>query len=80
MPVLVVPDPCDWFAAPPTKKASPQDYLDAYEVLALTATALKCAADTIYDTRSIPDAMLDTTLARLAEAEKAVRAMKERTI
>ena len=55
------------------------DYLDTYAVLAEAAAELKCAADTIYATRCIPEAMLDTTLARLAEAEKALRAIKERT-
>lgn len=79
MPVLVVPDPCDWFAAPPTKKASPQDYLDTYAVLAEAAAELKCAATTLIATRSIPEAMLDTALARLDAASAAVRAIKERT-
>lgn len=149
MPVLVVPDPCDWFGAPEAQRpislticpdcdgdgevqlgtaswrephgeyvtdavmglcptcdglgavedehpepqtvadalaregetapSAPSDYLDTYEVLALAAAELKCAADTILATRCIPEALLGTTLARLDAAAAVVRAMKERT-
>ncbi len=64
------PDPVVWREG---------DYLDTYEVLALAAAELKCAADVIYATRTIPEAMLDTALARLDAASAAVRAIKERT-
>jgi len=60
-------------------RREPPDYLDAYEVLALAAAELKCAAYTIYDTRRIPEALLDTALARLDAASAAVRAIKERS-
>lgn len=62
-----------------TSDLGPGDYLDTYEVLALAAAELKCAADVIYATRTIPEAMLDTALARLDAASAAVRAIKERT-
>ncbi len=65
--------------AAPAAPAIPLDYLDTYEVLALAAAELKCAADVIYATHSIPEAMLDATLARLAEAMATVRAIKEAT-
>lgn len=67
-----------WSVVRPAPVAPP-DYLDTYEVLALAAAELKCAADVIYATHSIPEAMLDATIARLAEAMATVRAIKEGT-
>jgi len=54
-------------------------HIDTFGVLASAAAELKCAADVIYATHSIPEAMLDATLARLAEAMATVRAIKEGT-
>lgn len=59
--------------------ALPIDHIDTFGILASAAAELKCAADVIYATHSIPEAMLDATLARLAEAMATVRAIKERT-
>lgn len=55
------------------------DHIDTFGILASAAAELKCAADVIYATHSIPEAMLDATLARLAEAMATVRAIKEGT-
>lgn len=62
----------------PVTLAQP-DHIDTFGILASAAAELKCAADVIYATRTIPEAMLDTALARLDAASAAVRAIKERT-
>ena len=75
------PFPAEWFSVREECQRAVEEhrYIDTFGILASAAAELKCAADVIYATRTIPEAMLDTALARLDAAAAAVRAIKERT-
>lgn len=81
MPAVRDPFPAEWFGVREECQRAVEEhrYIDTFGILASAAAELKCAADVIYATHSIPEAMLDATLARLAEAMATVRAIKEGT-